>query len=76
MIVLSNRVTGILFLLTSDQRRICGFGNIAVTNDSDFWSTIVGLSLCSWAMSADIFYAAGAVDALRFLFQSALGIWR
>src|SRR6476659_6815506 len=41
-----------------------------------FESTIFGLSLCSWGMSADTLCLAEPANSLRCIFASALGIWR
>ena len=59
-----------------ERRRICGFGNGAVTNSLIFVIDNrrgVGMLV---AMSAHILCSAEAANALRFASASALGIWR
>ena len=59
-----------------NSAEFAGFGNVAVTKSLIFVIDNRRTVSMLLEMSADKFYRGEAVDALRFLFQSALGIWR
>ena len=57
-------------------RRICGFGNAAVTKSLIFLIDNHRAVTMVVVMSADILCSADAANGLRCAFTLALGIWR
>jgi hypothetical protein len=58
------------------HRKFCDLVTPLLPSIQIFESTIFGLSLCSWAMSADTFYSAEAANSSQCIFASALRNWR